>query len=96
MNCRDKGMIGPGHVSLSFDGAYPSPGYFDLLAEAGATSLKVSATEVRRLAIKCHKAALADKDELAEAESKIAHVECQSFRRDGGGTVISVWPPSKE
>lgn len=96
MNCRDKIGVGPGNVSLSFNGAYPTPGYFDLVAVAAASSLKVSPAEVRSMAVLCHKTALTDSDEMAEATSKIVKVECQAFRRDGGGTLISVWPPQKE
>ena len=96
MNCRDKGLVGQGNISLSFDGAYPTSGYFDLIALAAASSLRIPAAEAKRLAMKCHKAGLAASDELAEAGSKIANVECQSFRRDGGGTNIIVWPPRKD
>lgn len=96
MNCRDKVGVGPGNVSLSFDGAYPSNNYFDLVATAAAASLHVPAAEVRKMAVLCHKTALTDSEEMAEATSKVAKVECQSFRRDGGGTLISVWPPQKE
>lgn len=96
MNCRDKGSFGPGNVSISFDGAYPPSSYFDLVARAAASSLKVQPEEVRRLAIQCHKAALATNDETAEAGSRAVSIECQSFRRDGGGTLVSVWPPRKD
>lgn len=96
INCRDKVGVAPGNVSLSFDGAYPSNTFFDLVATAAATSLRIPAAEVRRMAVLCHKTALADSEETAETASKAAKVECQAFRRDGGGTLISVWPPAKD
>jgi len=93
MACRDRSSFGPGNVSLTFDGAYPPPSYFELVAKAAASSLRFPQTETRRLASQCHKAALASSEEMAEATEGTIHVECQSFRRDGGGTIITVWPP---
>lgn len=94
MSCRDRIGIGPGHISLNVETAYPPNDFFDLIGKAAASSLKVPAAEAGRLAMRCYKAALADKDELSQANSNAIHVECQSFRRDGGGTIISVWPPN--
>lgn len=96
MTCRNNVIVGPGHISISFDGAYPPRLYFDLVALAAASSLRINADDVRRLALACHKAALANADEEGEANSKTVHVECRSFRRDGGGTLIGVWPPQKD
>lgn len=94
MSCRDRIGVGPGHISLNVETAYPSNDFFDLIGKAAASSLRVPAAEAKRLAMRCHKAALSDRDELSEVDSKAIHVECQSFRRDGGGTIVSVWPPN--
>lgn len=94
--CPEKGVFGPGNVAMSMATAFPPKEYFDLVARTAATSLKVSAAEVRRLAVQCHKAALATSEESAEASSKVVHIECSAFRRDGGGTLMTVWPPRKD
>lgn len=96
MSCIGKDVIGPGHVSISFDGAYPPNGYFDLVARAASASMGFPGEEARRLAVTCHRKALADAEELGEASTRTIRVECQSFRRDGGGTLIGVWPPRPE
>lgn len=94
LSCRDRIGVGPGHISLNVETAYPPNDFFDLIGKAASSSLKVPAAEAGRLAMRCHKTAPADRDELSQADSKAIHVECQSFRRDGGGTIVSVWPPN--
>ncbi|UIY45593.1 hypothetical protein [Methylobacterium radiotolerans] len=95
MNCRDRDSLTPGRVIANVETAYPPNEFFDLVGRAAGASLKISATDARRLAMRCHKTALASASELAEADAKAIHVECQSFRRDGGGTIVSVWPPER-
>jgi hypothetical protein len=87
--------VGGPSLSMSFDGAFPSAAFFDLLSQAGAVVMSKPVTIVRQSSQRCHRTALKDSDELAQIRAGGLQIECQSFTRDGGGTIISIFQERK-
>jgi hypothetical protein len=85
------------YVSLNWDtSGFPPNDWFALLATAGAAVMGLDPKLLEAAAHRCHRAALKDKSELADADLKDAKVECQAFTRDGGGVVISIAKPDRK
>jgi hypothetical protein len=79
------------YVSLNWDASgFPPNNWFALLAAAGNAVTGANPKMLENAAHRCHRAALKDKSELADADIRGAKVECQAFVRSGGGVVIDV------
>ena len=87
---------GPLSVSLNFDGAFPPAPFYDLVAEAGVAVTGERRADLLRKAIECQKTALISADESASLNTARASLECRAFTRDGGGTLIQVYPRRSE
>ncbi|OKO76374.1 hypothetical protein [Bradyrhizobium sp. NAS96.2] len=82
------------YVSLTWNSSgYPSNEWFTVLAKAGAAVTGAAQKPLEDAAHRCHRAALRDRTELAEANLNDAKIDCQAFTRDGGGVVINVGKP---
>lgn len=77
--------------SAGWDGAFPPAAYFDLVARGSRIVTAAPLHVLRDGAVHCHKAALRDKGELATIEKGGITFDCQSFTREGGGTLIQVF-----
>ena len=68
-----------------------APGtFFDIVGRVGSRVTDASGMAVRDAAAACVTKALRRADEAAEMAVAHAAVECRAFRRDGGGTWVSV------
>lgn len=79
------------YVAATFDGAFPPPAYFELIAKIGEVHLKEKSALIRAGAEQCHRLAQRSKTELGDTKTSNTVIDCQSFKRDGGGTIVSVF-----
>jgi hypothetical protein len=95
IQCRQPGLTAPDlSMSAYFDGAYPPMPFFDLVAVVAYQAMGLPRGTVREAALRCHRAALRDRDEMGQIDQGRVRVECKSFHdeRHGGATVIFVYP----
>jgi hypothetical protein len=76
------------------EGGFPPNKWFALLAAAGNAVTGVDPKRLEDGAHSCHRAALKDTSELADLDLGEAKIECQSFKRNGGGVVIAIAKPN--
>jgi len=76
-------------ISLNWSqDAQPPKAYYDLARRAGAVLTGESPSVLSEASRQCHERALAFAGELADPKAKI---ECQAFKRSGGGAFVSIW-----
>lgn len=92
--------VGELHVECDLNGlsahimletASPSQTAFDVTATVASVVLDAPKKDVLAAVRSCHGQALKSKDEWATVDTKGLHLECQAFRRDGGGTAMGIW-----
>lgn len=94
MHC---GLLGPDiYVSWTGkNGAFPSNNFFTLVANASSVLTGRSANKIDISLHECHAKAIKAGLELAEIHKDGVGIECQSFKRDGGGTAFTVYMDKK-
>lgn len=98
LGCIDPGNPKYAHpfVEASYDSAYPSLYYFDLLAMAANAALGFQVQNVKDASERCKETALANANETATIDAGAhIHIECQAFTRGDGGTSIGVFWDTK-
>ena len=84
----------PGHGSVSIEGdlqsAYPQPGFFRTLGQAGAVLVAEPAPVVEAALRRCYQSALRDDDETAVVQTGSLHVECQAYLREDSDMMIVI------
>jgi hypothetical protein len=78
-------------ISAAYEGASPPDAYFELVSKIGAVLTGDSVALIRAGATRCHQLALRSTSELANVNTGNAAIECHSFTRDGGATLVSVF-----
>jgi hypothetical protein len=76
------------------ESGFPPNKWFALLVAAGHAVTGVDPKCLEEGAHSCHRAALKDTSELADLDLREAKIECQAFRRNGGGVVIAIAKPN--
>ncbi len=70
--------------------AYPQPGFFRTLAQAGAVLVDEPVPVVEAALRRCYQSAIRDDDETGVVQTGSLHVECQAYLREDGDMMISV------
>jgi len=84
--------LGKPNASVSWGGQTPDPAYYDLVGRLGQAISGGKPAQLIQAAKSCRQQALKDSGEAGQIEQPNFNVECQAFERDGGGTVISIYP----
>lgn len=79
------------NIALTWDGSTPDAAFYDLVGTAGNLLTQRPASEVLKYSKQCRKEALKDESEIATIELEGMAIECQAFKRDGGGTTITIF-----
>lgn len=79
------------NLEVSWDGLEPVQSFYELVGRVGSLVSSQSRTDVVKLSRLCREQALKDDSEIATIERKGLAIECQAFKRDGGGTTITVF-----
>jgi hypothetical protein len=88
LSCTSPQKIG---VFVRWDSAEPPAAFFDLATKAGVATTGELMSTLGMAIRNCHRAALQGSTEFAVTETPMSKVECQAFRREGGGASVSVW-----
>jgi hypothetical protein len=71
--------------------AFPSNGFFSVVAAAGALVTSEKAERIESALRQCNRRALGDTSrEMANIDVGAAEIDCHSFTRDGGGVGLSI------
>lgn len=87
VNC----VLGKSNIAIAWDGSTPDPTFYDLVGTAGNLLTQRPASEVVKYSKQCRQEALKDDSEIATIELEGMAIECQAFKRDGGGTTITIF-----
>lgn len=81
------------NIAFVWDGPAPDPDhtFYDLVGTVGNLLSHRPASEVVKYSKQCRQEALKDESEIATIEREGIVIECQAFKRDGGGTTITVF-----
>lgn len=82
---------GGSNIAITWDGPTPDYTFYNLVGTAGNLVTQRPASEVVKYSKQCRQEALKDNNEIATIERKGLAIECQAFKRDGGGTTITVF-----
>lgn len=82
---------GAPNVAATWDGPTPYATFYDLVGIAGNLVTQRPASEVVKYSKQCRQEALKDDSEIATIELEGMAIECQAFKRDGGGTTITIF-----
>jgi hypothetical protein len=88
LSCTSPEKIG---VFVRWDAAEPPAAFFDLATKAGVATTGELMSTLGMAIRNCHRAALQGSTEFAATETPMSKIECQAFRREGGGASVSVW-----
>ena len=78
-------------IAVTWDGPTPDATFYDLVGTAGNLLTQRPASEVVKYSKQCRQEALKDDSEIATIEREGMVIECQAFKRDGGGTTITIF-----
>ena len=78
-------------LEVSWDGLEPDQSFYELVGRVGGLVSSQSRTDVVKSSRLCREQALKDDSEIATIEREGLAIECQAFKRDGGGTTIMVF-----
>lgn len=78
-------------IALTWDGPTPDDTFYNLVGTAGKLLTQRPASAVVKYSKQCRREALKDDSEIATIEREGLAIECQAFKRDGGGTNITVF-----
>jgi len=81
----------PIDLYLNWDGAFPPRTFYEFAGRAGQIVTAAQAGVVKQGAMKCQRAALRSRNEMANTTVGGIAFECQAFTRDGGGTAITIY-----
>lgn len=79
------------NIAFAWDGPAPDPTFYDLVGTVGNLLSHRPASEVVTYSKQCLQEALNDDSEIATIEREGIVIECQAFKRDGGGTTITIF-----
>mgnify|MGYP003599961250 CR=1 FL=1 len=79
------------NIAVSWDGPTPDATFYDLVGTTGNLLTQHPASEVVKYSKQCRQEALKDESEIAMIEREGIAIECQAFKRDGGGTTITIF-----
>lgn len=82
---------GAPNIAVTWDGPTPNATFYDLVGTAGNLVTHRPASEVVKYSKQCRQEALKDDNEIATIEREDMAIECQAFKRDGGGTTITIF-----
>lgn len=82
---------GEPNVAVTWDGPTPDANFYDLVGTAGNLLTQRPASEVVKYSKQCRQEALKDDSEIATIEREGIVIECQAFKRDDGGTTITIF-----
>ena len=82
---------GTPNIAVTWDGPTPEATFYNLVGTAGNLLTQRPASEVVKDSKQCRQEALKDEGEIATIELEGMAVECQAFKRDGGGTTITIF-----
>lgn len=83
--------LGHPDIAITWDGPTPDNAFYDLVGTAGNLLTHRPASEVVKYSKQCRQEALKDDSEIATIEREDMAIECQAFKRDGGGTTITIF-----
>ena len=78
-------------IAVTWDGPTPEATFYNLVGTAGNLLTQRPASEVVKYSKQCRQEALKDESEIATIEREGMAIECQAFKRDGGGTTITIF-----
>jgi hypothetical protein len=81
---------------VSYNGAFPPAAFFKLASRAGQIVTGAKSELIERGSMRCHRAALRARDELADLKIGQVSFECQAFTRDDGATSIKIFRQSRK
>lgn len=79
------------NVAATWDGPTPDATFYNLVGTAGNLLTQRPVSEVVKYSKQCRQEALKDDSEIATIELEGLAIECQAFKRDGGGTTITIF-----
>lgn len=79
------------NVAVTWDGSTPDATFYNLVGTAGNLLTQRPPSEVVKYSKQCRQEALKDDSEIATIEREGIVIECQAFKRDGGGTTITIF-----
>ncbi|SOB53779.1 hypothetical protein [Pseudomonas lundensis] len=82
---------GAPNIAVTWDGPAPDATFYDLVGTAGNLVTRRPASEAVKYSKQCRQEALKDENEIATIEREDMAIECQAFKRDGGGTTITIF-----
>lgn len=83
--------FGKSDIAITWDGPNPDAIFYSLVGIAGNLLTQRPASEVVKYSKQCRQEALKDDSEIATIEREGMAIECQAFKRDGGGTTITIF-----
>ncbi len=83
--------LGKPNVAVVWDGLDPDDAFYDMVGTAGNLLTHRPVSEVVKYSKQCRQEALKDDSEIATIEREGMAIECQAFKRDGGGTTITIF-----
>lgn len=82
---------GTPNIAVTWDGPTPDATFYNLIGTAGNLLTQRPASEVVKYSKQCRQEALKGDSEIATIEREGMAIECQAFKRDGGGTTITIF-----
>lgn len=82
---------GEPNIAVTWDGPTPDEAFYGLVGTAGNLLTQRPASEVVKYSKQCRQEAVKDDSEIATIEREGMAIECQAFKRDGGGTTITIF-----